>query len=699
VCSSDLMFYDARGQEQLNAAYMVANALGSAIDKDIEMLEALFENPVLKEAVSERNARYKGVGEAEMKLKFEEADKAWAAADEKDPLIQEYLNNPAGIVLNEWVRGLSYASEIFVTDKYGGLVAASGKTTDFYQADEGWWQGAFDNGKGRIFIEGVLLDESSGVLGISAGFPVRGSGGELIGIGKAVIDLNNYYKMLMNSKCGAAGHIAVVDKKGYILFHRDTAPLSAKAMSERDFRALLLSSQKWKIIERSNLHRGKVLFAFQPVRSPYLMQSGVVWIVLAEQTVEEVFAPLKALHPQLFILALLLSLVTVITGFYFGNKLASPIYRLRELLDRMATGAPEAAADPGVENEIGELGDSIDEIAAALQSSRAEAERHLREMESAEARLGVLKNAVNEARDEADAFRAELEKKVSERTEYLTETQKAVINIMEDLQVSKEEVERTNIQISNAYEELKDTQRKLVQSEKMAALGRFSSGIAHEVKNPLGIILGGMEYIEAKMTNVELSVRVAIEKVKEAVLRADKVLQGLLRFARPSKLVMEQVKPVDLVQEVIALFKYKTSLININITTEFSEEDMHVSVDKNQIQQVLFNLLMNSIEALPNGGSIRVRAYRTMFPGAAGETRVGCAIEVIDNGEGISKENISNLFEPFFTTKRDRAGTGLGLAIAKSIIDNHKGTMTIESEQGKGTAVKIILPLVPRAIE
>ena len=129
------------------------------------------------------------------------------------------------------------------------------------------------------------------------------------------------------------------------------------------------------------------------------------------------------------------------------------------------------------------------------------------------------------------------------------------------------------------------------------------------------------------------------------------------------------------------------------IKTEFPKEDIFVEVDKNQLGQVLFNIFINAIEAMPKGGPLRIKVYKTvvkdLFKG-----NPACIIEVIDRGEGISKENLSKLFEPFFTTKRDKKGTGLGLAMSRIIINNHKGLLTLESEQKKGTTAKVFLPAV-----
>jgi len=226
---------------------------------------------------------------------------------------------------------------------------------------------------------------------------------------------------------------------------------------------------------------------------------------------------------------------------------------------------------------------------------------------------------------------------------------------------------------------LQKAQETLVYSEKLAAIGRLASGVAHEVKNPLGIIMGGLEYLEQKLSSADEETRSDMKKVREAVKRADAVIQGLLKFSRPADLKIEKINLNDMVNNVIALLQYKTQLAKIKVCTELSGGDTTVSVDRAQIEQVLINVLLNAVEAMPLGGLITV-------------TSGSGIIEIRDMGEGISAHDLAKLFEPFFTTKRDKKGTGLGLYISRMIVENHRGKMAIESELGKGTLVRIMLP-------
>ena len=247
-------------------------------------------------------------------------------------------------------------------------------------------------------------------------------------------------------------------------------------------------------------------------------------------------------------------------------------------------------------------------------------------------------------------------------------------------------------ELKKAYVQLKEAQYRLMQAEKYAALGKFSSAFAHEIKNPLGIVLNGVEFLEMRLKEADTDIREDLDIIKKSTLRADAIIQRLLKFARPMEPKPERIKPEDLIAETLSFFKYSSPYGEININTNYSKDGMAVFVDKNQMQQALVNIILNAAEAMPRGGDILIKTCRV----AQSEyyfAKPACVIEIIDNGPGIPEANMSKIFEPFFTTKSEK-GTGLGLFITKIIIDNNKGNLSIESKLGKGTSVKIILPLI-----
>ncbi|MBN2541989.1 PAS domain S-box protein [bacterium] len=248
-----------------------------------------------------------------------------------------------------------------------------------------------------------------------------------------------------------------------------------------------------------------------------------------------------------------------------------------------------------------------------------------------------------------------------------------------------------------AYRELKITQEQLIQSEKLAALGRFASGVSHELKNPLGIILGGLEYLERKITPDDNDISITLEKMKKTIFRADKIIKDILKYSKPAELRKKKINPEEIIEEALELFKQKISLNNIVLEKKYDEQDFTIEVDRNQMLQVLFNILDNAIQAMPEGGSIKINISKEndMISRLIGGGE-NCVIEISDSGKGIPSKQLDQVFEPFFSTKKKGAGTGLGLAVVKTIINNHKGEISISSKKGKGTKITITLPINQR---
>lgn len=234
---------------------------------------------------------------------------------------------------------------------------------------------------------------------------------------------------------------------------------------------------------------------------------------------------------------------------------------------------------------------------------------------------------------------------------------------------------------------LQQAQQQLIQSEKLAALGRFSAGVAHEVKNPLAILLGGIEFLRIKLVQADAELQESLGLMEQSVQRADTIVRDLLKFARPSPLQKERMPLEELVDATIALLGYGGALKQVTVETKMAGHATMVEVDRNQMQQVLLNLMMNALEAMPSGGRLSVAT--SMAAGADGSAGV---VTIADTGEGMSAEHLAKLFEPFFTTKRDQKGTGLGLSVSKTIVELHGGTIRFESQLGQGTVVTVALP-------
>ncbi len=228
----------------------------------------------------------------------------------------------------------------------------------------------------------------------------------------------------------------------------------------------------------------------------------------------------------------------------------------------------------------------------------------------------------------------------------------------------------------------KEMEAALAQQGKMASLGVLSSGVAHEINNPLAVILGYAGHIEGKLAPDDPLYRY-IHEIKRESKRCKKIVQDLLSYARTPKPALESTDINELLGQIVDFAANHTDLHHVHVQRAFTEGLPQLMVDGDQMRQVAINLILNAGAAMPEGGTLTV--------GTALEDGKYIAITFADTGSGIDEEHLEKIFEPFFTTKE--RGTGLGLAITRQIIELHQGKIDLESEPGRGTTVTIRLPL------
>ena len=237
-------------------------------------------------------------------------------------------------------------------------------------------------------------------------------------------------------------------------------------------------------------------------------------------------------------------------------------------------------------------------------------------------------------------------------------------------------------------------QSKLLQTEKMAAVGQLVSGIAHELNNPLTAIMGYAQLLLGHgLAPAQLS---EAEKVYQQAERARRIVKNLLYFARENKPERTRVDLNEIVERTLALRSYELKVENILVESELDSNLPHTMADPYQLQQVVLNLLVNAEQALlgeRGQGHVRIRTSHSALP-AASRAGVRILLEISDDGPGIPAVIASRIFDPFFTTKPPGVGTGLGLSIVYGIVQQHGGEVTFENEPGAGVKFLIDLPVV-----
>lgn len=268
------------------------------------------------------------------------------------------------------------------------------------------------------------------------------------------------------------------------------------------------------------------------------------------------------------------------------------------------------------------------------------------------------------------------------------------------------ERKRVESELVNAYRKVKEAQDQLVQSEKMKVVGGLASGIAHEVKNPLATLLYGVTYLAQSFSEVDPNVDSVIQNMKQAINKANDIVTDLLNFASLTSLEKKDEYLDIVIKKALGLVHHEFSRNHISVVKKIEKSLPKVMVDKNRIEQVLINLILNAVHAMPEGGDIIVRAYsRTLSEDLEdmpqlrrdefkpGETIVILAVE--DGGCGIPEDKIGQIFDPFFTTRRGDGGVGLGLSVSKNIMDIHDGCIFVENKQNGGVRATLIFKVDP----
>lgn len=251
------------------------------------------------------------------------------------------------------------------------------------------------------------------------------------------------------------------------------------------------------------------------------------------------------------------------------------------------------------------------------------------------------------------------------------------------LQNKDQQVTEQMAALEKANCDLRQAREETLRTEKMASIGLLAAGMAHEIGTPLAAIMGYAE-ISAGEQPDNPAVQDYARRITEDCSRIDRIVRGLLDFARPRTASGEHADVRDVVRATVDLMTQQGAFKPLNLSLELGEVPLSARCDQHQLQQVLINLLLNSRDATPAGGTITIRAARD-----ASHIR----LDIIDSGTGISDEDLARIFDPFFTTKPPGKGTGLGLAISSRIIEGFGGRIMASSTPGSGSCFSLLLPL------
>ena len=262
-------------------------------------------------------------------------------------------------------------------------------------------------------------------------------------------------------------------------------------------------------------------------------------------------------------------------------------------------------------------------------------------------------------------------------TERLSAMNEEKDRLLHTLQGFNEELEK---KVKEATEKLRLTQENMVMAETLAAIGTLAAGVSHEISTPLNTIIGFVQLTISETDN-NSPVKGDLKVIEQEAMRCKKIVQGLLNFAKPQKHEERLTDINNIINETLSLIEYQPSMKKIVIKKDMDTKLVQIEADHLQLKQVFLNIILNAVQAMPEGGELK-----TMTRNANG----GVEAAISDTGTGIPDEDRKKIFQPFYTTKKD--GTGLGLSISYGIIKEHGGEIYVESDAGRGSTFRIFLP-------
>ena len=483
------------------------------------------------------------------------------------------------------------------------------------------------------------ITETRGML-IHAAAPILDDAGRIVGVleGGMLLNGNLGFVDTINAIVYRDGSLPLGSKGTATLFLSDTRiatnvrlfgderALGTRVSQQvRDF--VLGNGNTW--LDTAFVVNDFYVSGYEPVIDSFGQRVGMLYVGFLEAPFRQAKENTLRLIVAVFAL---ISLIGAAWSLKWAREIMRPIAAMGGTIARIDRGETAArVGDTGSRDELGRLAEEFDRLLDVLAQKRGELQR----------------------------WADELDLKVTERTQAL----------------------------ASANADLRQAQRQLVTSEKLAAIGELTAGVAHEINNPIAVIQGNLDVLREVLGNDAQPVEQEIRLIHEQVHRIRVIVTKLLQFARPGEFAgyVEALDVGAVLADCLVLAQHHLQKRSIEVVREFAAGEW-VSINRHELQQVLINLIVNAVQAMPDGGRLTLRTADWI---GDGEVK-GVSISVRDTGQGISPEDLARIFNPFFTTKKNE-GTGLGLSISHSLIKRYGGNITVDSEPGRGAEFTVWL--------
>ncbi len=635
-------------ETNLEAAKAIALNINNRVIDAKDRVEKIAKYPSIYDVIHENSKGYEGKTKEEISKEIDIKDEKWlAASGENDVFVKNYLNNSASqILLLEKDMFSNYFEEIFLTNVYGEMIATTSYLSNLNQAGEYWWEAAYNNGKGQLYIDDRGLDLSSGKFVVGVAAPVYDEG-KVVGVLKANLSAETFFlseiKGFLENYSNT--EIYVVRTGGYTIYGSQNGILPQIETGE-----IALSSEKAYQTFRYKREDGNEYIVSTAIVSSvfeendiafgsrvnsndsmYGIDEGEKWHVIYVTPMDNITYFSSALFSGLFVILLLLLCLGLAFAVMYISKVTNPIIELADAAEIIGHGNLDYKIEVNSKYEIKKLEQTMNQMVENLKITLAS--------------------------------RDELENEMKMR---------------EKMQKERDEISK-----------------HLASQQKMEAIGTLASGVAHEINNPLNGIINYAQIIIDSQHQTDDTKKLAYEIIDESK-RVSHIVKNLINFSTHTTGHFSRVDVKELISECLELISTQAMEKQIVIDVDIQEGINSLDCRPQQLKQVIINLITNSIESLNKKYKTddKNKIVKITVKEIKRDKEPWIQISVIDKGAGIPSKIQEKIFEPFFTTKNRANGIGLGLYVSHSIIHEQGGILTFLSEEGIGSSFIIMLPII-----
>lgn len=750
---SEEKLHQSIGQSHVTQVEPIIESVDREVYYRVEQIVGYGRDVLLQDTLRQSNQAMAAMTDREGWIRQQGRDWRTAPLGTITPFMQGLMDSPLAEELWEkkefytqkWMQKPLYP-EMFVTNRYGVIIATTGRTSDYLQADEEWYRQAV--AQQDFWLGDMAYDESTGISSCAIVVKLYDENQEYAGLFKALLNLETLHATLTtaaerHTQVSQHKHhvqVKLLTKDNRLIFTSDHGYEINKDMSGYDFMKRIDQGGDKGFFALAGDTPGEEEKIFAYARSSgYRDYGGIGWLLILEHDFNEAFAPVDSLVHYLWAIVVVIVFVALLFTYYFSQSFGRLVRKLRATTEQLQQKVVEQGlTEAALQIRTADLNGRVKELNCLYGISKiVEKENY-----TIEETLRKVADLVCSSWQypEIACVQIKLDRYDAYKTDNFTETE---WRLSQDIRISKEKAgaveiyyleekpvmdegpflneERTLLnaiaeQLGYALERREAIQEKqkmqafIFQQEKLASVGQLAAGVAHEINNPLNYIssnLGSlneylvqlMEYVNASTTNLKaeelqqlrkaLDIDFIAEDIKDLISesiegtdRISAIVQNLKSFSRVDEGKCKETDINDCLENTIKVI-WNELKYKAKIIKEYGELPLTQCYPQH-LSQIFMNFLVNAVQAIEKEGEIKIKTW---------QDGKSIYVSITDTGHGIPEENISKLFEPFFTTKEVGKGTGLGLSIAHEIIQKHKGRIDVESEVGRGTTFTVTLPI------